>query len=155
MLFYSPKLFDPFLSFPVFHFFLFLSIGWYCGAGVIRQIICKSLSPSLSLPTSFHNNNTAATKKAMNLPKQRWISRFGKIQNILSNAFMGNGYNLESYLRDAVGSLKNDSSAFGTVYYLNLCNTVPNCPNSYAPQHTVRTNKQWTGGKGQFITLDL
>ena len=155
MLFYSPKLFHPFLSFPVFQFFLFLPIGWYCGARVISQIVCKSPSPSLSLPTSFHNNNTAATKKPMNLPKQRWISRFRKIQNILSNVFMGNVCNSESYLRDAVGSLKNDSSSFGTVYYLNLCNSVPNCPNSYAPQHTVRTNIQWAGGTGQFITLDL
>ena len=37
-------------------------------------------------------------------------------------------------LRDAVGSFKkNNCSAYGTVYYLNRDNPVPNCPNSYAP----------------------
>ena len=32
-------------------------ISWYCGAGVFRLIGCKSISPSLTLSTSFNNKN--------------------------------------------------------------------------------------------------
>ena len=39
-------LFFPFSSFPM---------CWYCGSVVFRLIGCKSLSPSLALPTSFNN----------------------------------------------------------------------------------------------------
>ena len=35
----------------------FLSIGWYCGAGIFGLIGCISLSLSLALPTFFNNNN--------------------------------------------------------------------------------------------------
>ena len=42
------------------------------------------------------------------------------------------GWNSGTPLRDAVASLKKNSSAYGTVYYLNRDNPVPNCPNSYA-----------------------
>ena len=37
---------------------------------------------------------------------------------------------------------KENSSAFGTVYYLNQNNQVPNCPNSYASLHARRPNIQ-------------
>ena len=52
MLFYWHKLSIPFclLFFP---FSPFCLLGWYCGAGVFGLIGCKSLSPFLSLPTSF------------------------------------------------------------------------------------------------------
>ena len=45
-----------FYSFP---FLFFLSIDWYCGAGVFGLIGCISLSLSLNLamPTFFNNNN--------------------------------------------------------------------------------------------------
>ena len=33
---------------------------------------------------------------------------------------------------------KNNSSAYGTVYYMNRDNPVPNCPNSYAPPNAGR-----------------
>ena len=33
---------------------------------------------------------------------------------------------------------KKNSSAYGTVYYLNRDNPVPNCPNSYAPPNAGR-----------------
>ena len=61
------------LSSTVFLFLFFLSISWYCGAGVFGlisyiadrmyisdmpyQLGCPSLSLSLALPTSFNNNN--------------------------------------------------------------------------------------------------
>ena len=58
MLLYWPKLLYPYysllLSFP---FSTFLSIGWYCGAGVFGLIGCISLSQSLALLTFFNNNN--------------------------------------------------------------------------------------------------
>ena len=41
----------------LFPFLFFLSIGWYCGAGVFELIGCTSLSLSLALPTFFINNN--------------------------------------------------------------------------------------------------
>ena len=44
----------------VFHFFpflLFLSIGWYCEAGVFGLIGYIPLSLSLALPAFFNNNN--------------------------------------------------------------------------------------------------
>ena len=41
----------------IFPFLFFLSIGWYCGAGVFGLIECISLSLSLALPTFFNNNN--------------------------------------------------------------------------------------------------
>ena len=34
------KLLDPILSFTIFPFLFFLSIGWYCGAMVFRLIGC-------------------------------------------------------------------------------------------------------------------
>ena len=40
-----------------FPFCFFLSIGWYCGAGVFGLIGCIPLSLSLALPTFFNNNN--------------------------------------------------------------------------------------------------
>ena len=40
-----------------FPFLFFLSIGWYCGAGVFGLIGCIPLSDSLALPTFFNNNN--------------------------------------------------------------------------------------------------
>ena len=46
-----------------------------------------------------------------------------------------------------------NSSAFGTVYYLNQDNPVPNCPNSCAPFHARRTSMQGAGSKGQFISV--
>ena len=59
MLFHWHKLFYPFLVFYYFYlqFLFFLSIGWYCGAGVVGQIGCRSLSYGLALPTSFNSNN--------------------------------------------------------------------------------------------------
>ena len=56
MFFYWPKLIDLNLSSTVFNFLFFLSIGCYFGARVFRLIGCKSLSPSLALPTSYNNN---------------------------------------------------------------------------------------------------
>ena len=50
--------------------------------------------------------------------------------------------------------LKKNSSAFGTVYYLNQDNPVPNCPNSYAPLHARRRSIQRAGGIGQLISND-
>ena len=46
MLFYWPKLLCPFLSSIIFFFLFFLSIGWYCVAGVFLLILGRSLSPS-------------------------------------------------------------------------------------------------------------
>ena len=57
IIFYWPMLLYLFLTSTIFHFLLFLSIGWYCGPGVFELIGCKSLSPSLALPTTFNNNN--------------------------------------------------------------------------------------------------
>ena len=58
MLLYWPKLLYPYYSLLLFFPFLFfLSIGWYCGAGVFVVIMCTVLSLSIALPTSFNNNN--------------------------------------------------------------------------------------------------
>ena len=46
------------LSYTIFPFFFFLSIGRYCEAGVFGLIGCRSHSLSLALPTSFNINNT-------------------------------------------------------------------------------------------------
>ena len=59
MLFNWPMLLDPLLSATDFPFLFFLSIGWYCGDEVFRLTGCKSLSPSLALPTSLNNNNNS------------------------------------------------------------------------------------------------
>ena len=66
------------------------------------------------------------------------------------------GCNSETPLRDAVGSFrkKKNSSAYGTVYYLNRDSPVPNCLNSYAPPNAGRPSIQWAGGIGQFISPD-
>ena len=55
ILLYWPKLLYPYYSLLLFLFFL--SIGWYCEAGVFGLIGCISLSLSLALPTFFNNNN--------------------------------------------------------------------------------------------------
>ena len=47
----------PLLFYTILTLLFFLSIGWYCGAGVFILIGCVSLSLSLALPTSFNNNN--------------------------------------------------------------------------------------------------
>ena len=58
MLLYWPKLLYPYYSLLLFFPFLFfLSIGWYCGAGVFGLIGYTSLSCSLALPTFFNNSN--------------------------------------------------------------------------------------------------
>ena len=49
MLFYWPKLLFPYYSLLLFPFLIFLSIGWYCGAGVFGLIGCIPLSLSLAL----------------------------------------------------------------------------------------------------------
>ena len=41
----------------LFPFLFFLSIGWYCGAGVFGLIRCISLSLRIPLPTFFNNTN--------------------------------------------------------------------------------------------------
>ena len=46
-----------FLSFTIFPFLFFLSIGWYCMAVVFELLWCRSLSLSLALKTSLNNNN--------------------------------------------------------------------------------------------------
>ena len=46
----------PFV-FYCFLFCFFLSIGWYCGPGLIGPKGYKSLSPSFALPTFFNNND--------------------------------------------------------------------------------------------------
>ena len=63
--FHWPKQFTPPLSFTVFLFFL--CILWYCGTGLFGLIGCKSLSPSISLPTFFNNNNNN------NLPETSYL----------------------------------------------------------------------------------
>ena len=57
MLIYWPKRLYPFLSFTIFPFLFLLSNGWYFEAGVFGLAGCRSLSPSLSLPTSFNNDD--------------------------------------------------------------------------------------------------
>ena len=57
MLLYWPKLLYPYYSLLLFSFLFFLTIGWYCGAGVFGLIGCTSLSLSLALPTVFNNDN--------------------------------------------------------------------------------------------------
>ena len=47
MLYNRPKLLYPFVSSTVFPFLFFLSIGWFCEAGVFGLI--GFISPSLSL----------------------------------------------------------------------------------------------------------
>ena len=51
----------PSIIFYSFWLLFFLSIGWYCGAGVFELIWCISLSLSLALPTFFNNNNNNNT----------------------------------------------------------------------------------------------
>ena len=57
MLFYWLKLLYPTIVFYSFPSLFFLSIGWYCGAGVFGLIGCISLSLNIALPTFFNNNN--------------------------------------------------------------------------------------------------
>ena len=59
MLLYWPKLLYPYYSLLLFPFLFFLSIGWYCGAGVSGLIGCISLSPSLALLLFVNNNNNS------------------------------------------------------------------------------------------------
>ena len=47
----------PSIIFYSFYLLFFLSIGWYCRAGVFGLIGCILLSLSLALPTFFNNNN--------------------------------------------------------------------------------------------------
>ena len=59
---------------------VYLSIGWYYGAGVFGLIGCISLSPSLALLTFFNNNNNDEVWEAVNqfesdkYPRSGWIS---------------------------------------------------------------------------------
>ena len=63
MLLYCPKQLYPYYSLLLFFPFLFfLSICWYCGAGVFGLIWCMSLSLSLALPTFLNNNNNNSVK---------------------------------------------------------------------------------------------
>ena len=57
MLFNWPMLLYAFQSSTIFPFLIFMSIGWYCAAGVFGLTGCRSLSLSLALPISINNNN--------------------------------------------------------------------------------------------------
>ena len=58
MLFYWHSLLYSYYSLLLFFpFSFFLSLSWYCGAGVFGLIRCISLSLSVALPTSFIINN--------------------------------------------------------------------------------------------------
>ena len=58
MLLYLPKLLYPYYSLLLFFPFLFfLSVGWYCGAGVFGLIGCTSLSALHCRPFLDNNNN--------------------------------------------------------------------------------------------------
>ena len=61
--FYWPKLLYPFSSSNIFRFLFFLSIGWYCGAGIFWLTGCRSLSPSLNCYANNNNNNEAEFKR--------------------------------------------------------------------------------------------
>ena len=63
MLFYWPKLLNPYFVLYCFHLLFFLSIGCYSGAGVFGLIGCRSLSPRIALPTSFNNNSNNNNNK--------------------------------------------------------------------------------------------
>ena len=54
---YLSNLVATFYVFYGFHFLFFVSIGWYCGAGVFGLIGCKSLSPRIAFPTTFNKKN--------------------------------------------------------------------------------------------------
>ena len=55
------------LSSTIFLFLFFLSIGWYCGAGVFGLGECTSHSLSLGLLTSLNNNNNNNNNNNKNL----------------------------------------------------------------------------------------
>ena len=52
ILFFGPERLYPFLSFTIFPFLFFLSIGWYCIVMVFGLIGCIYLSPSLAAMSS-------------------------------------------------------------------------------------------------------
>ena len=91
--FYWPKQLAPFYVFYCFTFYFFLSIGWYFGAVVLGLIGCKSLSPSLALPTFSNNNysnkiNVNNSAKSLALPVSisiKYIRSDYLLQNILRN----------------------------------------------------------------------
>ena len=95
-------------------------------------------------------NVTAATNKTHNPALTAWFSRGEKKgrkkieekkekatywkgeAELLEDQAYDYGCNSGTPLSDAVGSFKKkSSSAYGTVYYLNRDNPVPNCANSY------------------------
>ena len=59
--FYWYKLLYPFVDSTISPFHFFLYTGWHCGAGVFGVMGRRSLSPGLSLPTSFNNNNNISS----------------------------------------------------------------------------------------------
>ena len=60
----------PTMVFYPLSFLFLLSLGWYCGAGIFGLIGCISLSPSLALPTFFHNNNNQSDDPCSTIPTQ-------------------------------------------------------------------------------------
>ena len=56
MFFYRPKLLVPILPYAVF-VSSSLSVGWYCGAGVLGRRRSQSLSSVLILSIFLNNNN--------------------------------------------------------------------------------------------------
>ena len=77
MRFYWPQLLYPTIVSTIFPFLFFLSIRWYCGAGVFRLIGLISLPFSLALPTWFNSNN-----------KKKLLDR-NVLLNIFYNLFFG------------------------------------------------------------------
>ena len=65
MFFHWPNLLVPFLSSTAFPFPDFLSVDYYCGAGVFGLIWCQSLSPCLSLQTCYNGNRNFFKNQAM------------------------------------------------------------------------------------------
>ena len=86
---------------------------------------------------------SAGKEKNIRVPKATYCIGIGVSYELQEDRAYDCGCNSGSSLRDSVGSFKKkNSSAFGTVYYLNEDNPVSNCPNSYISLHARRPSIQ-------------
>ena len=115
------------------------------------------------LPPPQKNPYPCPNSVALARERKKWIKKSRgkeekKMKSMLSHVLEGRGWVtgrsglwLWLQLRNSSQGYhwffkKKNSSAYGTVYYLNRDNPVPNCPNSYAPPNAGRPSIQWASG---------
>ena len=108
-------------------------------AGQVTKVPCQAPHITIEYYADIRNR-TPRAKVNLHIqkpkPQARIKNKIEKIHKLFDVYGFSHKHDLPSGMRWFFK--EKNSSAFGTVYYLNQDNRVPYCPNSYAPLHARR-----------------